>query len=131
MTERRPHAADSDSAEVYDPPVGGVELGTYEADAGSGYVWVERDRTGKNVQARYDGYPEEFEFRPGDETGIELVDGEWRTMPSVVTTIQLWHRVEWWTRNRRTGEFRFLAQMRLETPPPPQDPEPFSESQRT
>ena len=119
MRDQIQQAADPTPARVYEPPVGGVELGTYESDAGAGYVRVERDRTGGTVKARYEGYPEGFEFQAGDETGIELVDGEWRTVPSVVHVIQLMRRVEWWTRNRWTGEFRFLTEMRYDTSPPP------------
>ena len=94
-------------------------MGTYKSDAGAGAVWVESDRTGGTVRARYQGYPEGFQFQPGDETGIELANGEWRTVPSVVHTIRLQRRVEWWTRNRWSGEFRFLTQMRIDTRPLP------------
>ena len=130
MSDQFQQAADPGPARVYEPPVGGVELGTYLSDAGTGYVRVERDRTGEPVKARYEGYPEGFEFQPGDETGLELVDGEWRTVPSVVDTIRLRRRLEWWTRNRWTGDFRFLTEVRLDTGPLPEGPQSVAKSQQ-
>ena len=130
MSDQHQQAADSGPTRVYQPPDAGVELGTYESDAGAGYVRVERHRTGGTVEARYEGYPEGFEFRPGDETGIEPVDGEWRTVPSVVHTIRLRRRIEWWTRNRWTGEFRLLTEMRLGTSSPPREPESDARSKQ-
>ena len=129
MSDHLPQTPDFDPAHVYEPPEDGVELGTYKSDAGARAVWVERDRTGGTVRARYQGYPEGFQFQPGDETGIELVNGEWQTVPSVVHTIRLRRRVEWWTRNRWSGEFRFLTQMRIDTRPLPHGPEPAARSQ--
>ncbi len=92
-----------------EPSVSGLESGTYESEADSGHVWVRRDSTGETVRARLAGYPPDFTFEPGDETGIEPVDGEWHTIPSVVHSVRLRSRTEWWTINRRTGDFRFLA----------------------
>lgn len=67
---------------------------------------------------------------PSEAGSIELVNGEWRTVPSVVDTIRLRRRVEWWTRNRWSGEFRFLTQMRIDTRPLPHGPEPAARSQQ-
>ncbi len=128
MSDQHRQTADSGPPRVYEPPAHGVEMGIFQSDAGSGYVLVERLRTGVTVKARYEGYPEGFEFQPGDETAIEWVDGGWRTIPSVVHTIRLKRRIEWWTRNRWTGEFRFLTQMRLDTGAP-QGPDPVDRSQ--
>ena len=92
-----------------DAAVAKWESGTYESDADTAHVWVRRDLTGETVKAKYEGYPEQFAFEPGDETGLEQVDGVWQTIPSVADTVRLASRIEWWTMNRRTGLFRPLA----------------------
>ena len=97
--------------------IAGLESGTYESDAGSGHVWVRRDSTGETVRARVEGYPAEFAFESGDETGIELVEGVWHALPSVAHTVALRTRIEWWTQNRRTGQLRFLTERHLATGP--------------
>lgn len=97
-----------------EPSVEGLESGTYEADADPDHVWVKRDANGETVRARYAGYPADFVFEPGDTTGIELVDGEWHTIPSVFQTVRLSSRIEWWTINRRTGYFRLLTERVLD-----------------
>ena len=91
----------------------GLESGTYESDSGPEHVWVRRDSTGETVRARVEGYPSGHAFELDDETGIELVDGEWRTLPSVVNIVRLRTRIEWWTRNRSTGRLRLLAAREL------------------
>ena len=93
--------------------IAGLESGTYESDAGSGHVWVRRDSTGETVRARVEGYPADFAFESGDESGIELVEGVWHALPSVAHTVALRTRIEWWTRNRRTGQLRFLTERHL------------------
>ena len=98
-------------------PAPSLESGTYESDAGSEHVWVRRASTGGTVRARVEGYPPDFAFEPGDETGIELVDGVWHTLPSIVRTVRLRTRIEWWTRNHRTGQLRFLTERNLNTDP--------------
>ena len=108
----------------------GLESGSYESDAGPEHVWVRRASTGETVRARVEGYPADFAFEAGDETGIELVDGVWHALPSVVHTVALRTRIEWWTRNRRTGQLRFLTERHLAPDPadegnraqPPQAP---------
>ena len=110
MSSETPDDAGVDPSDREDPSVDGLESGTYESDAEPGHVWVRRDSSGETVRARFAGYPEGFAFEPGDETGIELVDGEWHTIPSVVHTVRLSSRIEWWTINRRTGVFRLLTE---------------------
>ena len=83
------------------------------SEAGAESVWVRRDSNGETVRAIREGYPAGFVFEPGDETGIELVDGAWRTIPSIAYTVRLNTRVEWWTRNRSTGGLRFLVERSL------------------
>lgn len=100
----------SGPSERGEPSVSGLESGTYESDAGPGHVWVKRDTSGETIRARFTGYPPDFAFEAGDETGIELVDGEWHTIPAVVHTVRLDSRIEWWTMNRRTGHFRLLTE---------------------
>ena len=97
-----------------EPSVAGLESGTYESDADPDHVWVKRDANGETVRARYTGYPADFVFEAGDATGIELVDGEWHTIPSVFETVRLNSRIEWWTMNRRTGYFRLLTERVLD-----------------
>ena len=118
MSDGMPGVADADRRHT-----GAVmpdwESGTYESDADTDHVWVRRDSTGKAVKARYAGYPALFTFEPGDETGLEQVDGAWQTIPSVAHTVQLASRIEWWTRNRRTGLFRLLVSKDLQDPAHP------------
>ena len=90
-----------------------LESGTYESHADSEHVWVRRDANDEVVRARLAGYPTDFVFEPGDETGLEIVEGQWYTIPSVVHTVRLLTRAEWWTRNRRTGRLRLLAERDL------------------
>ena len=100
-----------------DSPASKLESGTYESDADSEHVWVRRVSVGEIVRARVESYPPDFAFEPGDETGIELVDGVWHALPSIVRTVRLRTRVEWWTRNHRTGQLRFLTERDLHTDP--------------
>ena len=119
MSNDTPDADAVTRASTYpEPSVAGLESGTYESSAGPEHAWVRRDSSGETVRARIAEYPSDFVFEPGDETGIELVDGVWHTLPSVVHMMRLKGRVEWWTRNRITGEFRFLAEKRFETGQP-------------
>ena len=93
------------------PPINAaaVELGSYESDAGEGHVWVRLDSTGETVRAELSGFLPEYRLEPGDEIGAAFVDGAWRTIPNVRYTIRHHDRIEFWTRNRRTGGFRQLA----------------------
>ena len=43
--------------------------------------------------------------------------GAWRTIPTVKYTIRHHDRIEFWTRNRRTGGFRQLATSSYQPPP--------------
>ena len=113
MSDKTPDAA---AAEADGAAMPDWESGTYESDADNGNVWVRRDRTGETVKVRYAGYPAQFAFEPGDETGLEQVEGAWRTIPSVAQTVRLASRIEWWTRNRRTGLFRLLSSQSLQDP---------------
>ena len=97
-----------------EPYVPGLESGLYESDAGPDHAWLRLDSTGETVRARITAYPPDFAFEPGDETGIELVDGVWHALPSVVRTVRLETRIEWWTWNHRNGEYRLLAERRLD-----------------
>lgn len=117
MSDKTPESGATGSSGYTDPSVEGLESGVYESDAGEGHVWVRRDSNDDAVRARVTGYPPDFVFEPGDVTGIELVDGEWRTVPSVAHTVRLSTRIEWWTSNRRTGHFKFLAARRLGADP--------------
>lgn len=110
MSNEGQHAATGGSRARSGSPAPGLESGTCESEADSGHVWVRRDITDEIVQARIEGYPTDFTFHPGDETGLEFVGGEWLTIPSVVHTVRLSTRIEWWTRNRRTGRLRLLAE---------------------
>ena len=112
MSDKMPDAAGDEL-----PPVPGLESGTFESDAGSGHVWVRRVRTGETVRARVVGYPSDFAFEPGDETGVELVDGVWHALPCITRTVRLRTRVEWWITNSRTGQLRFLTARDVETDP--------------
>ncbi len=113
MTDDRRGRKTAGSVEPWEPSVVGLEAGMYESDADAGHVWVRRDNAGDTVRARYEGYPESFRFEYGDETGIEQVDGAWRTLPAVAHTVRLRSRIEYWTKNRITGRFRFLTEMSL------------------
>ena len=86
-----------------------VELGTYESDAGEGHVWVRIDSTGETVRAALSGFLPEHRLERGDELGAVVVGGAWRTIPTAKYTIRHHDRIEFWTRNRRTGGFRQLA----------------------
>lgn len=107
-------AAESASAEVDQsaPTVAGLESGIYLSDAGEGQVWVQLDSIGEAVRAVYTGYPPGFVFESGDETSLEFTEGAWHTIPTVAYTVQLASRTEWWTKNRYTGQLRFLTEMR-------------------
>ena len=111
MSDDRASSGPSSSSEPLDL---GLESGLYESPADSGQAWVRRDSTGEAVRATITAYPPDFVFEPGDETGIELVDGVWHAIPSVVQTVRLKTRTEWWTRNRRTGDYRLLAERHLD-----------------
>ena len=103
----------SDKKRQSDGRVLDLESGTYESHADSEHVWVRRDANDEIVRARLAGYPKDFAFEPGDETGLEMVEGQWHTIPSVVHTVRLRTRVEWWSRNRRTGRLRLMAERDL------------------
>ena len=118
MNKKNQHVTDNGPSVDPRLSVPGLESGTYESDAGSEHVWVRRDRTGETVRARVEGFPADFAFESGDETGIELVDGVWQALPSIAHTVTLRTRVEWWTANRRTGQLRFLTERDLVTDPP-------------
>ncbi len=126
MINMTPDGAGARSPEGLEPSVAGLESGTYESAADPEHAWMRRDSTGETVRARITAYPRDFVFESGDETGIELVDGQWHALPSVVHTVRLKSRIEWWTRNRSTGDFRFLAEKRLDTgrPRPESDHRP-------
>lgn len=109
MSDKTPGSEAAGSSGYQEPSVEGLESGVYESDAGEGYVWVRRDSTDEKVRAKMTGYPPDFDFEPGDETGIELVGGVWHTLPSVAHSVRLSTRIEWWAKNRRTGHLRFLA----------------------
>ena len=113
MSDGMPGVADTEGTGAAMPD---SESGTYESNAGAEHVWVRSDRTGEIVKAKHAGYPADFAFEPGDETGLELVEGVWQTIPSVVHTVQLASRTEWWTTNRRTGLFRRLASQSRQDP---------------
>ena len=117
MNDEKQHLTNDEPSGDSRLSVRGLESGTYESDAGSGHVWVRRDSTGETVRARVQGYPAGFMFEPGDESGIELIEGVWHALPSVAHTVALRTRVEWWTRNRRTGQLRFLTERHLATDP--------------
>ena len=117
MSDEMPDAAGVELPGRPEPPAPGLESGTYESDAGSEHVWVRRVGTGETVRARVEGYPSDFAFEPGDETGIELVDGVWHALPSISRTVMLRTRVEWWITNSRTGQLRFLTARDLATDP--------------
>ena len=117
MNDKKPDAAGDELPGPAEPPAPGLESGTYESGAGSEHVRVRRVRTGETVLARVEGYPEGFAFEHGDETGIELVDGVWHALPSIVRTVRLRTRVEWWITNSRTGQLRFLTARNLDTDP--------------
>ena len=108
--DRLARGADLDSPSLPDPQ---VEMAAYVSEANEGSVWVRRDSNGEPVRAKRAGYPADFVFEPGDETGIELVDGVWRTIPEVAYTARLDSRIEWWIRNRNTGRLRFLVERSL------------------
>lgn len=93
------------------PTVAGLESGIYLSDADEGQVWVRLDSIGEAVRAVRAGYPSGFVFEPGDETSVEFTDGAWHTIPTVAYTVQLASRTEWWTKNRYTGQLRFLTEM--------------------
>ena len=117
MNDKKPDAEGDELPGRPEPPAPGLESGTYESDAGSEHVWVRRVRTGETVRARVEGYPPDFRFEHGDETGIEMVDGVWHALPSIVRTVTLRTRVEWWITNSRTGQLRFLTARDLDTDP--------------
>ena len=114
MSQEAPGPAGGGLSGREEPPLSGLESGTYQADADPDHVWVKRDANGETVRARYMGYPVDFVFEAGDATGIELVDGVWHTIPSVFHTVRLDSRIEWWTMNHRTGFFRLLAERTLD-----------------
>ena len=104
MSDKSPHPDDGELD---------LESGTYESRADSEHVWVRREINNETVRARIEGYPSGFAFEPGDETGLEMVDGQWHTIPSVAHTVRLNTRIEWWIRNRRTGRLRLLVERHL------------------
>ncbi len=87
-----------------------VELGTCVSSVDEGYVQVQLDSSRRTVHARVDGFTSEYILEVGDELGVERVDDEWRTIPSVKHVIQHERRIEFWTINRVTGAFRLLAE---------------------
>lgn len=95
-------------------PSARLETGLYEFADGPDHAWVRLDSTGETVRADITAYPQDFAFEPGDETGVELLDGVWLALPSVVRTVRLNTRIEWWTRNLRTGGLRLLAERILD-----------------
>ena len=113
MTDETSGNSASGTSAAAEPPDSGLESGMYESDAGDGHVWVRRESTGEIVRAKLSGYPPGFALEPGDQTALELVDREWHTVPSIAETVILNTRVEWWTRNLRTGRPRFLTEKRL------------------
>ena len=117
MNDKKPDVAGDELRGHSESPAFGLETGTYESDAGSEHAWVHRDRTGETVRARVEGYPGDFAFESGDETGIELVDGVWHALPSIAHTVVLRTRIEWWITNNRTGQLRFLTARNLDTDP--------------
>ena len=124
MSSETPESEAFGATGYLEPSVAGLESGVYESDAGEGHVWVRRDGNDEIVRARMAGYPPDFVFEPGDETGIELVDGAWHTLPSVAHSVRLSTRIEWWTTNRRTGHFKFLAARRFDADPARPTPGP-------
>jgi hypothetical protein len=114
MSQEAPGPAGGGLSDREEPSASGRDSGTYEADADPDHVWVKRDANGETIRARFRGYPVDFAFEAGDATGIELVDGEWHTIPSVFHTVRLGSRIEWWTMNRRTGFFRLLSERTLD-----------------
>jgi len=83
-------------------------MGVYESTEGDGQVMVRLDDTGEIVKARLAGFSPEYRFEPGDELAVEVVDGEWQTLPNVRHTIAYRDRVDFWSRNRWTRRFRLL-----------------------
>ena len=110
MTERQaPDEPESAAAGALGGSEQIVDMGVCESDAGDGYVWVIRDGTGQAVRAKWSGYADDYAFERGEETGLEIVGGEWCTIPVAAHTLRLEDRVEWWAKNRRTGAFRMFA----------------------
>ena len=91
-----------------------VNAGVCLAPAGEGYVWVRLDESGRLVRAVLAGLPAGVSFEPGDELGVEAVDGAWQTLPDVRREITHPDRREFWTTNRNTGNLRMLAEIRYD-----------------
>ena len=91
-----------------------IWMGVYESAADEEHVWVRVDDTDEVVRARLARHAPDYEFEPGDELGLEVVDGAWHTIPNVSHVIRHRDRVEFFTTNRRTGDFRLLAENRRE-----------------
>ena len=87
-----------------------AKLGVYESDGTEGYVNVRVDSTGELVEAKFSGFPPGYRLEVGDELCVEFVADEWRTLPEVRHTIEHSDRIEFWSANRTSGEFRFLAE---------------------
>ena len=90
-------------------------MGVYESTADDEeHVRVRVDSTGEVVGARLAGFAPDHRFEPGDELALEVVDGAWQTMPHVSHMVRHPDRIEFWTINRNTGDFRLLAKTRRE-----------------
>lgn len=110
MVDQTPGALSGQPSDLGESDVLLVESGLFEAHADSDHAWVRRDATGEVVQVNMAGFPPGFIIEPGVETGIELVDDVWHALPSVVYSVRLNTRIEWWTMNRLTGEILLLAE---------------------
>ncbi len=85
-------------------------MGIYVSSAGRGNVQVRIDSTNEIVEARLTGFAQDYVLEPGDEIGVEYVEGGWQTIPNVKYVVHHESRIEFWTINRQSGALRLLAE---------------------